>query len=232
MPRPYSMTQRSGFSAATRARVLDAVLDLILEHGPEAVTIQAVAARADVAPRTVYNHFTSRDDLLAAAWADLASEVSEVAVQTADAAAAAPREALMRFVRATFEQIDERSPRLGAILAIRGYQQLDEAVARVRGARREKLRQMLEPAARSDELRIPLEEAVALAYVMTANSTWQCLVGQLRLPATKAISLLTRHLDDRLFEGGSAGPPADELRDRSRDGPESAGSVAPGATSR
>ncbi len=209
MPRRYSMTQRAGLTAATRARVLDAVLDLILERGPEAVTMQAVAARADLAPRTIYNHFTSRDDLLAAAWADLASEVAGAAVHIADAAALSPREALACFVRVTYGQLQAQSRRLTAILAIRGYRQLDEAVARVRQQRRDRLQALLEPAARSGTLRVPLDEAVAFAYVLTAHATRENLVEQLGLPIDDAIRVVTRHLDGALF-GAPDGRNGDE----------------------
>jgi TetR/AcrR family transcriptional regulator, transcriptional repressor of bet genes len=104
VPRPYSMTRRASLSAATRGRVLAAVLDLILEQGAEAITVQAVATRADVALRTVYNHFPSRDALLAAAWTDLATEVTAVTLRGLDLEATTPRVALRRFVDAIYRQ--------------------------------------------------------------------------------------------------------------------------------
>lgn len=41
--------------------------DLVLEGGPEAVSVEAVSSRARVARSTVYRHFPLREDLLAAA---------------------------------------------------------------------------------------------------------------------------------------------------------------------
>ncbi len=45
-------------------------MDLAREGGYEAVQMRDVAARADVALGTVYRYFTSKDQLLAAVWAD------------------------------------------------------------------------------------------------------------------------------------------------------------------
>ena len=49
--------------AATRARIVQAAIELYTEQGISATTMQQVARRADVAPGTVLNHFPSRDDL-------------------------------------------------------------------------------------------------------------------------------------------------------------------------
>ena len=52
----------------TRTRILTETLILISDHGEDAVTIKAVADRAEVTSRTVFRHFESRDVLLQAAW--------------------------------------------------------------------------------------------------------------------------------------------------------------------
>ncbi|MGE3621926.1 MAG: TetR/AcrR family transcriptional regulator [Acidimicrobiia bacterium] len=50
----------------TRAAVLRAATDLLVEGGPSAVTIDAVVARSGVAKSTIYRHWESRDDVLVA----------------------------------------------------------------------------------------------------------------------------------------------------------------------
>ena len=55
--------------------VLEAALALIAEAGPDAVSIEAVAARAGVARTSVYRRWRDRDDLLAAAVDGLASRL-------------------------------------------------------------------------------------------------------------------------------------------------------------
>jgi AcrR family transcriptional regulator len=55
----------------TRKALKEALTDLILENGYEAVTVQAVIDRADVGRSTFYAHFIDKDDLLMAVLADL-----------------------------------------------------------------------------------------------------------------------------------------------------------------
>lgn len=50
----------------TRARILDAARSLFYGHGVRAVSVDAVAERAGVTKRTLYYHFRSKDELIAA----------------------------------------------------------------------------------------------------------------------------------------------------------------------
>lgn len=50
--------------ARSRAKVLDAATDLLVEAGARAVTVDAVARRSGVAKSTLYRHWESREDLL------------------------------------------------------------------------------------------------------------------------------------------------------------------------
>jgi AcrR family transcriptional regulator len=58
--------------AAVDTRIAAAVLALLREHGPSAVTVAAVAERSGVARTTIYRRFTDRRALLAAALTPLA----------------------------------------------------------------------------------------------------------------------------------------------------------------
>jgi len=51
--------------------ILDATLDLLAEHGYQALTIEAVAARAAVGRPTVYRRYATKADLVAAALVEL-----------------------------------------------------------------------------------------------------------------------------------------------------------------
>jgi len=57
--------------ALSRARLLDAATSLLRSGGPSAVTVDAVTRAAHVARATLYRHFPSGNDLLAAAFHSL-----------------------------------------------------------------------------------------------------------------------------------------------------------------
>jgi len=57
--------------ARSRARLLDAATALLRSGGPSAVTIDAVTRSANIARATLYRHFPSVNDLLAAAFVSL-----------------------------------------------------------------------------------------------------------------------------------------------------------------
>ena len=57
--------------ARSRARLLDAATALLRSGGPSAVTVDAVTRSANVARATLYRHFSSANDLLAASFTSL-----------------------------------------------------------------------------------------------------------------------------------------------------------------
>ncbi|WP_432542385.1 TetR/AcrR family transcriptional regulator [Kineococcus sp. SYSU DK002] len=67
------MTRRS--DPDRRDRIVEAVLDVVAEHGTQGATYRAVAAAADVPLGSMTYHFPSRDALLLAAFTRLADTV-------------------------------------------------------------------------------------------------------------------------------------------------------------
>src|SRR5207248_7161827 len=66
-PRPYRLGQRQATTDQTRARILTAARDLLVEsQGFSGFSIDAVARKADVARMTVYHQFGSKIGLLEA----------------------------------------------------------------------------------------------------------------------------------------------------------------------
>jgi AcrR family transcriptional regulator len=62
---PAALTEpgrRERKKAATRVALFHAARDLVEERGLAAVTVEAIAERADVAPRTFFNHFASKEE--------------------------------------------------------------------------------------------------------------------------------------------------------------------------
>jgi AcrR family transcriptional regulator len=66
--------------ARSRARLLDAATTLLAKGGTEAVTIDAVTKLAKVARATLYRHFDSGTELVAAAFGKLVAPAPEVVV--------------------------------------------------------------------------------------------------------------------------------------------------------
>jgi AcrR family transcriptional regulator len=77
-PRPYRMGARADAAAATRDRIIRAVLELHVAKFHDQITLDDIAARAGVTVQTVLRHFETRERLVTAA-AELAS--SEVITQ-------------------------------------------------------------------------------------------------------------------------------------------------------
>jgi AcrR family transcriptional regulator len=64
--KPPEQGRKHAAFARTRAHILNATIELLGGIGPSA-TIEQVAAHADVAPSTLYQHFTDRQELFTAA---------------------------------------------------------------------------------------------------------------------------------------------------------------------
>jgi AcrR family transcriptional regulator len=70
-PRPYQLGKRRVGTDETRSRVVEAARAILTDPGTPAFTVDAVAARADVARMTVYYQFKSKGGLLEALFDDL-----------------------------------------------------------------------------------------------------------------------------------------------------------------
>ena len=66
--RSSNASPRSGIGGdeqTAKDRILEVAEELVAEHGPYGFRLQDVADRLNVKPPALYNHFTSRDDLIA-----------------------------------------------------------------------------------------------------------------------------------------------------------------------
>jgi AcrR family transcriptional regulator len=77
--RSYSSPLRAEQTAATRARVLDAAIDLLQATDSGDVAIPDVAERAGVSVRTAYRVFPTREDLLEGVLAELSLRFEAIA---------------------------------------------------------------------------------------------------------------------------------------------------------
>ena len=92
--RPYVLKERAERVAATRARIVEAIMNLHQELGPRNTTVSAIAKRAGVERLTVYRHFPDVSSMFSAcsqlylklnpppqsnAWADESNPVQRTA---------------------------------------------------------------------------------------------------------------------------------------------------------
>jgi AcrR family transcriptional regulator len=175
------MVNRAATTAAIRQRILDAALEELVAADSGPVTLQAVADRADLALRTLYNHFPSRDALLSAAFQHHAAQ-SRAAVEAVSLPDGDPKEQIRHAIGAYYSRYRAMGPRLTALLSVRGFPELDEQILAIRGWRRGVLRNIIRRARRAGMLAVPESTALALAYTMTSHATWQTLVAELDGP--------------------------------------------------
>jgi len=113
--RRYTQRARAASQARTRDSIIDATLALWGEVGPAAVTISAVARRANVQRLTVYRHFENEAMLAAAAWrAFLQRHPLPHPVIRADIAG--PAKQLRRTLRQVYAFYREAGPVLANVL--------------------------------------------------------------------------------------------------------------------
>lgn len=165
-----SEVQRSGDSASDRlpaeerrAALLEVVVELLREGGPERVTMGTVAERAGVTRALVYKHFANRRDLLSAAFRRQAAELD--AAMTSEVQAADGLEARLRaLVRAVFRAVDTH----GWIFLPLQALSLEQGFRR---EQRERDRRTVGSFARlaSEELGIPGKEATAAMPLLLAG---------------------------------------------------------------
>ncbi|MGV0810996.1 TetR/AcrR family transcriptional regulator [Mycolicibacterium boenickei] len=99
---------------ARNARIIDAVLDLIVESGYADLTMGAVATRAQVAKATVYRRWASREDLVA----DALESLLLPAVPADVAAAGTLREDLIATLTNSSGCLQPQRRRFSAALAV------------------------------------------------------------------------------------------------------------------
>jgi AcrR family transcriptional regulator len=192
------MHRRGAQTATTRTRVLEAAVELLGEVGVEATTMPAVAERADVALRTVYNHFGSKEALVLEAYEGLADATRQAAASLPGGGA--PRERIGWFLDAFYDAFEHRSPGAAAILAAtNAAPEVQKSVEEVRAWRRRELTAILRPASQAGDLRMPLKQAVALAFLMTAYATWHSFVKESGLTGAVAKEIGKDALDRALF---------------------------------
>jgi AcrR family transcriptional regulator len=177
-PRPYNLGKRQAQISAGRRQVLDAARGLLAEaNSYRDFTVDAVAARADVARATVYYQFGSKPGLLEAVCDDLAA-----AGGLADLADAFTQDdadaAWQRFVAAFGRFWDADRP---VMRRLRALAQLDPEVADVIAARDRRRREGIAVLLRrrlDDSVDAAAREAIARRLLaLTSFETFDTVAG-------------------------------------------------------
>ncbi|PKW00091.1 TetR family transcriptional regulator [Amycolatopsis echigonensis] len=198
MPRRYSMHTRRRASEQARTRIFDATLDALVASGGQPVTMQEIADRADMAPRTLYNHFSSRDTLLTAAFTHHTAQ-TRGAIEALGLPDAPPEHQLQHIVEAYYTRYAQMGPRLTVLLAQRDAPELDEQIRAIRRWRRTLLTNVIERARRDGKLAISAPAALALTYTLTSHAGWQTLLDTLDGDTAAAARTATETLTSALF---------------------------------
>src|SRR5580700_1156549 len=196
MPRTYSMEMRSEVAALRRRRLTEATVEVLREAGADRVTMDMVAQRADVATRTIYNYFPTRQDLLSAVQAEVLQAFRETPrleiPETGE-----PAERLRQFVAVLFDMYEQQGAALTALLEF-DEPDVRAQVREMRAWRRERLEEILRPAS-GTTLRLPVAQGVAFAFVMTNHASWRVLREDLALARQQAVETTATGIEAGLF---------------------------------
>lgn len=91
-------------------RIETAALDLFERDGFDATTVDAIAAAADISPRTFFHYFATKDDVVVADYADRLARVTEVL--RGQPRATPPWQALTASFRAVATDYEQERPAL------------------------------------------------------------------------------------------------------------------------
>ena len=96
-------SRRERKKATARSQIIAAAIELFSRHGIENVTVEQIAEAADIGKGTVYNYFTTKEDIVVAFMADLERRVQAGLHRLA--ALAGPLDSILaEFVRQQFRR--------------------------------------------------------------------------------------------------------------------------------
>jgi AcrR family transcriptional regulator len=170
-----------------RRRLLEAVGELARET-PDDLTMQAIAARAEIGPATAYRYFSSMEEVLAAYVLSVVEELSDFT----STSTAQGRPLFDAVVDKWVDLLAQHGPALVQMRSRRGYLERlhdgNEIIAAMRDAWREPVRGLLDDIGLPDEM---LEDALFLNNMIFDPREVQDLRRERRLSRREVINRLT-----------------------------------------
>lgn len=115
-PTEQPMGRRERQRQRIRSAILDAALELFAEQGYGATTIDQIAERADLARRTVFNHFPRKRDMLDA-WRDERRELVTARLVD-DGVRRAPARRQLELQMEVLAGVNEENPGMARVLSL------------------------------------------------------------------------------------------------------------------
>lgn len=102
-PESQSASRRDRKKAMTRRQIVDTAVRLFGEHGLDAVTVDQIAAAADIGKGTIYNYFQTKEDIVVAFMVDLERTVQARLRTAAPSNERSVSDTLIDFVQSQFK---------------------------------------------------------------------------------------------------------------------------------
>jgi len=171
----FSMPRRKAGRSRRRAHLLETAWRLFYRDGYRTVGIDTLLAEANVAKMTLYNHFSSKDELIVAVIKKRSEEILTELAATVESAGKSPKRRLLAvfdFLEMLFGSRDFSG--CAFIRAISEYPDTNHIVHRAAWAHKRAVRKMLvklateagakNPTALADNLRLLIDGALVAAH--------------------------------------------------------------------
>ncbi len=170
----YRSPLREAQAAATRERVVEACVAVMRRRAE--LTYAAVAAEAGVQERTVYRHFSTKEQLEHAVWEWIVEHLTHAELDATN------EPELIRAMRESFAGFDAGAPLIEAML----HSRQGLAVRRRQQPRRSAMFEACVTAAAPNARPRTRESAAAVLQVLYSAAAWEQLRNFLRMDATRA----------------------------------------------
>jgi AcrR family transcriptional regulator len=107
-PKELKDGKESERDAETKAKILHAARDLFFEFGPSRVKMEEIAERLAMSKKTLYKHYTSKDDVLQAVTEDTQCEMQAIMADFIQSLGAVSDEEFLRRLAAALEHLSQR----------------------------------------------------------------------------------------------------------------------------